>query len=926
MKVTVDGAELVARPGDTLAAALVRAGRRVLSQGIYTGRPRGLVAAGAEESNIFVQVLSGTGEPMVRATEIEAYDGLRVRTLAGKGLLPAEPDDARYDKTFAHTDVLVVGAGPAGLAAALAAGESGARVLLVDDQARPGGRLLASRSTVDGLPAVEYVESVQTRLAACPEVTVLNRTTVAGYYDHNYLVAVERRTDHLADPPAAMARHRLWNIRAGQVVLATGAHERSIAFPDNDRPGVMLAASASAYAWRYGCLPGRRAVVFGAHDGSLAAAIDLADAGMEVVAVLDVRDAVGPELAAALAARGIPVHPATAVLGTLADPDGVLRAVLTSAGDTVDADLLAVSGGWNPAVELFSQSGGRTAWSDAAAGFLPDQPAQRTFCAGALTGAVDVAEALATGASAGAAATRATGHEVSEVQPPVVTGSARHQEPPAAYFFVDSAADDRVFIDMQRDATLHDVRRAVGAGLTSIEHIKRYTTIGTAADQGRGSGVLAVGVLAQLSGRSMAELGTTTYRPPYTPISFALLAGRDRGRLADPERVTAIHDWHVEHGAVFEDVGQWKRPRFFPRAEESMNDAVRRECAAARSGVAMMDASTLGTIELQGADVGVLLDRLYTNVFSTLAMGRVRYGVMCGVDGMVLDDGTTARLSEDRWMMSTTTGNAAKVLEWLEEWRQTEWPNLDVRCSSATDQWSTVALVGPRSRDVLAGVAPALDCTVEAFPFMAVREAAVAGIPARIMRVSFSGELAYEINVASWYALAVWQAVYAAGQPLGITPYGTETMHVLRAEKGYPIVGQDTDGTVTLQDLGMAWIVSRKKPDFVGKRSFARADTARSDRRQLVGIVPVDGRSRVAEGSQLVAAGAELTRPPVPMHGHVTSSYDSVTLGTPFALALLDAGTSRYGEVLDAVDDGIATAVRVVSPVPYDPEGERRDG
>ena len=929
LRIEVDGAELAAHPGDTLGSALVAAGRQVLSQGIYTGRPRGLVSAGSEESNVFVQVLSGPGEPMVRATELEAYDGLRVRTLAGKGRLPDEPDEGRYDKTYTHTDVLVVGAGPAGLMAAWAAGTSGARVLLLDDQPSLGGRLLASRSTVDGLAAAEWIESMRGRLAAMPEVRVRSRTTVVGYHDHNYLVAVERRGGHLEETaPLTFARRRLWNIRAGQVVLATGAHERWIAFPDNDRPGIMLAASSATYAWRYGCLPGRRAVVFGAHDGALAAALDLADAGVEVAAVLDVRDAVGPQVAAALAACGLEVQTGTAVRGTLADGSGGLSAVVTTAGQVIEADLLAVSGGWNPAVELFSQSGGRTVWSQDLAGFVPDRPVQPTHCVGALTGGVDLADVVATGARTGADAGRAAGFKAVELVPPGVGNVLRAEAPPAAYFLVDSPAKDsaRVFVDLQRDATLHDVRRAVGAGLSSIEHIKRYTTIGTAADQGRASGVLTVGVLAAMSGRSVAQIGTTSYRPPYTPISFAVLAGRDRGRLADPERVTAIHDWHVERGAVFEDVGQWKRPWFFPQPGETMDEAVRRECIAARTGVAMMDASTLGTIELQGEDVGVLLDRLYTNLFSTLRVGHVRYGVMCGPDGMVLDDGTTARLAEDRWLMSTTTGNAAKILEWLEEWLQTEWPSLDVRITSVTDQWSTVALVGPRSREVLAGLAPELDCTVDGFPFMTIRHAGVAGIPARIMRVSFSGELAYEINVASWYAMALWQAVCEAGQPFEITPYGTETMHVLRAEKGFPIVGQDTDGTVTPQDLGMSWIVSKKKPDFVGKRSFARADTARSDRRQLVGVVPVDGRSRVAEGAQLVAHSAVLTQTPVPMHGHVTSSYDSVALGTPFALALLDSGSSRHGEVLDAVDDGLAVAVRIVSPVPYDPEGERRDG
>jgi len=866
---------------------------------------------------------------MMRATELEVYDGLRVSSLAGKGWLPDEPDEARHDKTFVHADVVVAGGGPAGLMAALAAGTSGARVLLIDEQPRLGGRLLATRSTVDGARGSSWVESTRQRLAALPEVRVLSRTIVVGYNDHNYLVAVERRADHLGRSAAASrAARRLWHVRAGQVVLATGAHERSIAFPDNDRPGIMLACSAATYAWRYGCPPGRRAVVFGAHDGALAAAVDLADAGIEVAAVLDVRHAVGRSLAAALAERGIVVRTGTAVRGTLGDETGVLRAVQTSTGESIEADLLAVSGGWNPAVELFSQSGGRTVWSEEVAGFVPDVPAQPTHTAGAGAGAVDLVDALRTGAQAGVESARAAGFEAAAPDLPPVEGMRLGEVSPAAFFLVATSAgeSDRVFVDLQRDATVCDVQRAVSAGLTSVEHIKRYTTIGTAADQGRGSGVLAVGVLAQLSGRSVAEIGTTTYRPPYSPISFAVLAGRDRGRLADPERVTAIHDWHVEHGAVFEDVGQWKRPWFFPQPGETMDEAVRRECIAARTGVAMMDASTLGTIELQGEDVGVLLDRLYTNLFSTLRVGHVRYGVMCGPDGMVLDDGTTARLAEDRWLMSTTTGNATKILEWLEEWRQTEWPSLDVRATSVTDNWSTIALVGPRARDVLARLAPELDCSVEGFPFMTIRYAEVGGIPARIMRVSFSGELAYEINVFSWYAVAAWKAVHAAGQPFGITPYGTETMHVLRAEKGYPIVGQDTDGTVTPQDLGMSWIVSKKKPDFVGKRSFVRPDTSRDDRPQLVGLVPVDGRSRVVEGAQLVPHGANLRKTPVPMYGHVTSSYDSVALGTPFALALLDSGSSRHGEVLDAVNDGVPTPVRVGSPIPYDPAGERRNG
>lgn len=425
----------------------------------------------------------------------------------------------------------------------------------------------------------------------------------------------------------------------------------------------------------------------------------------------------------------------------------------------------------------------------------------------------------------------------------------------------------------------------------------------------------------------MADGVTTTHRPPYTPISFALLAGRDRGHLADPERVSPLHDWHVAHGAMFEDVGQWKRPWYFPAFEaESMHEAVLRECAATRTSVGMMDASTLGKIELHGHDVGEFLDRIYTNLMSTLVVGKVRYGVMCGVDGMVLDDGTVARLTDDRWVLTTTTGNAATILDWLEEWLQTEWPDLDVRCASVTEQWATIAVVGPRSREVLASVAPDLGVSNEAFGFMEWRDAVIGGCPARIMRISFSGELAFEVNIDGWHGHALWEAIYEAGQAYGITPYGTEAMHVLRAEKGYPIVGQDTDGTVTPHDLGMSWVVSKKKPDFVGKRSYSRSDALREGRKQLVGLVPVDGSSLLGEGAQLVEGGVDLTRVPVPMVGHVTSAYDSVALGTPFALALLADGANRHGEELQAVDQLSGTRVKVTSPVPYDPEGARRDG
>jgi sarcosine oxidase subunit alpha len=465
--------------------------------------------------------------------------------------------------------------------------------------------------------------------------------------------------------------------------------------------------------------------------------------------------------------------------------------------------------------------------------------------------------------------------------------------------------------------------------MRSVEHVKRYTSISTGADQGKTGAVNAIGVIAgALGATSPGEIGTTTFRAPYTPVPFAALAGRGRGELFDPERTTPVHPWHVAHGAELEVVGQWLRPWYYPKPGEDMDTAVARECRAARTGVAMMDASTLGKIELRGEDAGEFLNRIYTNGFKKLAPGSARYGVMCTADGMIFDDGVTLRLDDDRYFMTTTTGGAAKVLDWLEEWLQTEWPNLDVTCTSVTEHWTTVAVVGPQSRDVVAQIAPDLDVSNESFPFMTFRETVLAnGVPARICRISFSGELAFEVNVAGWYGLATWEAIHDAGQRFGITPYGTETMHVLRAEKGYPIVGQDTDGTVTPQDAGMEWVVSKVK-DFVGKRSFSRPDTARSDRKHLIGLLPLDGTTRLPEGAQLVAPGVPLApeKAPVPMLGHVTSSYHSEALGRPFALALVTGGRQRIGETLVAPVGDTLVQVQVTQPVLYDPEGTKRDG
>jgi len=874
---TFDGRRMVGRRGDTLASALLANGVHQVATSIKYGRPRGIVAAGVEDPNALVQLEEPFPEPMLSATTLELFDGLVARGLPGQGQLADEPDPARYDAKHVHCEVLVVGAGPAGLRAALDAAREGARVLLVDDQLEPGG------SSFNSTWAAQVVDELRSL-----DVLVLQRTTAFGAYDDGFVLALQKRGEHL---DGKAARQRVWRIRAEQTVVATGAHERPIVFPDNDRPGIMLAGAARTYLHRHGVLAGRRAVVFTTNDTAYQAAFDLADAGVTIALIVDARPGIPVALAVGAAEREIEVQAGYGIVGT--EGDARISAAFVAklgetAGERVECDLLLVSGGWNPVVHLFSQARGKLRYAAELGAYVPD----------------------------------------GELPNMRVVGAAAGDVPESAVLWLvptEESIEDTRFVDLQRDATVSDVLRATGAGMRSLEHIKRYTTIGTAHDQGKTSGMPAAGITADALGTTLEDMRPTTFRPPYTPVSFAALAGRNRGELHDPVRVTAIHPWHVDHGAEFENVGQWKRPWYYPRPGESMHDAVLRECRAARTGVAMMDGSTLGKIDVQGPDAGAFLDMLYTNLMSTLKPGRIRYGVMCGVDGMVIDDGTVIRVAEDRFLITTTTGNAAKILEWMEEWLQTEWPHLNVFATSVTEHWATIPLVGPRSRDVLGALAPGLDVSNEAFGFMTWHDIEVAGIPARVCRISFSGELAYEINVNACYGLALWESLVDAGAEYGITPYGTETMHVLRAEKGYPIIGQETDATVTPQDLGMAWAVSKKKADFLGKRSFARAENNRPDRKQLVGLLPQDPNVLLPEGSQIIESEV-VPEPPVRMLGHVTSSYPSAALARTFALALVRSGRERIGETLYVPVGSEVVPVTVTESVLFDKEGARRDG
>jgi sarcosine oxidase subunit alpha len=754
-----------------------------------------------------------------------------------------------------HAEVVVVGATLEGLAAAREAADRGDRVLVVDEQVRDGSD---DRSNGD--------------------VTILRDATALGVYDDGYVVI------HVRTRPS----ETVWHVRARRVVLATGATERPIAFAGNDLPGVMLAGAATTYASRFGVRPGGRAIVFTTNETGHDCARALREAGCDVVAVVD------PRLEGdAPAASGLGVDVIRGGVVESAEGDGRVERVVVRdhSGErfSIPADLVAVSGGFNPALGLWRSIGGRLRFDDEHACFLP---------------------------------------LLSDGAPPwlEVVGSAAGDglPPSSAFWLVPSDDYSEHFVDLQRDQTVHDVARALDAGLTSVEHVKRATYIGTAIDQGRTSGVLSAEIVNQLLGAGPGAQGPSNARPPTLPVSFAALAGPYRGELLDPVRTTPMHDRHVAAGAAFENVGQWKRPWFFPRAGESMERAVERECLAVRNAVGVLDASTLGKIEVVGPDAAAFLDRMYSNRMSNLGVGSIRYGLMLGLDGMVLDDGVAMRVAEDRFFVTTTTSGAATVLDRFEEWLQTEWPDLRVFCTGVTEQWADVAVAGPRAREVLEAAGTDLDLSNEAFPFMTFRDATVAGVPARVARVSFTGELSFEVLVPSWHGAGVYDAVLRAGKRFGITPYGTETMHVLRAEKGFVIVGQDTDGTVTPFDLGMDRLVNMAKGDFVGRRSLSRADTSRAGRKQLVGLLPDDRDALLPEGAQLVLE--DTGHIPTPMAGFVTSSYRSPSLGRTVALAMLVDGRAMHGRTVLAPLPERTVAATATEPVFYDPDGARRDG
>ncbi len=966
-----NGRRLQGYAGDSLAAALLAHGTHLIGRSFKYHRPRGVVCAGADEPNALVQLETGARtEPNLRATQIELYDGLvatsqncwpsvefdvgainnllsrllpagfyyktfmwppslwmtyerLIRNAAGMGRAPAAPDPAHYEHRHAYCDVLVAGGGPAGLAAALAAARGGARVMLADEGGVFGGSLLNDKADIDHEPALNWVTRAVNELSAQQDVTLLNRSTVFGYFDHNALAVVEH-----VQPAAQSPRQRLWKVRAQQVVLATGALERPLVFGNNDRPGVMLASAVRAYLNRYAVAPGSRAVVFTNNDSAYYTALDLKRSGVEVAAIVDARAGTlgaAPQLAAAsgimrMHGKAVTrVHGArrvTAVDVAAIDDAGRARGAVTA----IDCDLVCMSGGWSPAVHLHSQAKGRLNYDERIAAFVPVESAPAARSAGSATGTFTLAGCLAEGLAAGAAAARAAGCG-SGMAPAAPVASSDNQAPLMPLWRVRTGSRDKSFVDFQNDVTAADIELAAREGYSSVEHLKRYTTLGMGTDQGKLSNINGLAILSQLLNANVPEVGTTTFRPPYTPVTFGAMAGQERGAHVDPLRRSAMDAWHQEAGAAFVNAGLWRRPQFYPLTGESDLETVNREVRAVRRQAGLVDVSTLGKIDIKGRDAAQFLERVYINNWKNLAIGKVRYGVMLREDGMVFDDGTTARLGENHYLMTTTTVNAVKVMSTLEYLLQVEWRELEVYLTSVTEQWAAMALAGPDARHVLQALEPGQDWSNSALPYMGCCDTVMAGIGARVFRISFSGELSYEINVPADHGRATWERLLAAGQPWRVTPYGTEAMGVLRIEKGH-VAGMELDGRTTPDDLGLGQLVSARK-DCIGKRSLKLPALAASGRKQLVGLTSADGKTPIPRGAQLVADPN--ARLPNPMLGHVTATCWSPTLEQPIALALLADGRARHGTSLYAMAPlaGVTLPVVVSNNVFVDAEGAR---
>ena len=976
---TFDGKTLTGFAGDTIASAVTASGQRVFGRSYKYHRPRGVIGLGAEEMNALIGVGDGARhEPNLRATQIEIYPGMTavsqnrwpsltfdvgainnqmsrffpggfyyktfmwpksfwkhvyepfIRRAAGLGKAPEGRDPDTYENIHVHCDVMVIGAGVAGLAAAEAAAASGKTVIVADENPRFGGLADITGGTIDGKPQTEWVRDKAQLLADADNVHVLSRTTVVGHWHHNHLMLFERVADH--DPSLLVTgtpRHRLWKVRAGHVILATGAIERPIAFANNDRPGIMLASAARALVERYGVAPGSAGVVFTNNDDAYQTALVLKGAGVGV-RVVDSRARADGVLPAKAREAGIDVHTSSVISavhtswGGLGVTDVKVAAYRKGQGRVVseqkfDCDFIAMSGGWNPALHLWCHNGGKIRFDDALQGFRPDRHADPLTAVGAANGTFVLSDILAETYAAGA---RASGLTSGLVAPRAVQAD---QKPLEALWFAPATGKynegNKHFIDYQNDVSAADLELAQREGYESVEHTKRYTTFGMATDQGKTSNLNGLGVLSEATGKTIPEIGVTTFRPPYTPFSFGAIAGVLTRKLFLPIRRTPIYQWHVDKKAVFEPVGQWRRAYTYPQDAEDKHASIAREILGVRNKVGLLDASTLGKIEIKGPDAAEFLDRMYTNMFSNLKTGRCRYGLMMNELGFLTDDGVTVRLADDHFLMHTTSGGADRIAAWLEEWLQTEWTHYKVFVTPVTEQWAQFAIAGPKAREVLARLSPDFDLSNEALPHMSFKEGTLGGYPVRVYRISFSGELSYEVATPANLGRGLWNAILEAGAEFGIEVYGTEALHVLRAEKGYIVVGDETDGTTTPIDVGLDGLVSKKKADFLGKRSLQQPYLKGPDRKQLVGLLTEEPNEVLPDGAYAVRAVKD--KPPMEMIGQVTSTYMSPTLGRSIAMALIQNGRARMGETISFPLEGKVVRAKIVDPVFYDKEGSR---
>jgi methylglutamate dehydrogenase subunit C len=964
-----DGRKLRGYAGDTLASALVANEIRVVGRSFKYHRPRGIVTAGSEEPNALVTLRKGArSEPNTRATSVQLFEGLvaesqnrwpslgfdlmglnnvvspmltagfyyktfmwpasfwekvyepLIRRAAGLGKASAEPDPDTYDKAHAFCDVLVVGAGPAGLSAALVAAQANARVILVEDDWLLGGRLLCEKHEIDGAAADDWVLAAEETLAKRPNVSVMKRTTVFAAYDGGTFGAVERVADHVAEPAAGTPRQRLWKIRAKCTILATGAIERPLLFGGNDLPGVMMASAARSYATRFAAMPGKEIVVFTATDSGWAAAKDLMECGGHLAAIVDARATVSGEAERFAASAGIRVFRNAHVVDASGGRSLRKLTVRDAAGKMHElaADVLAMSGGWNPVTSVSGNLGDRPVWSDAIHAFVMESPPDGTKMAGSAAGRFSLSEALEDGYRAGAAAALDTGFSVSPSRIPPCSDDATGSEP----LWHIEGARKKVFVDFQHDVTDADIGLAAQEGFRSVEHLKRYTTLGMATDQGKLGQLNGQALLARHLGKTLAETGTILSRPPFLPVAIGVLAGHHRDEHFRPERRTASHDWAAENGATFVDSGSWKRAQWYARPSDRVwLDSVSREAAAVRASVGVCDVSTLGKIDIHGQDAGVFLDRLYINTFSTLAVGKARYGVMLREDGFVLDDGTTTRLADDHYFMTTTTANAVKIMQHVDYCRQVLWPELNVQAVSVTEQWAQFSVAGPSSRTLLQRVFPELDLSNETFPYMSATAFVWMNVPARIFRLSFSGELAYEVAVPARYGDALVRILMREGRDFGVVAYGTEALGVLRIEKGHP-AGNELNGQTTATDLGLGRMLSKKK-DYVGRVLAGRPALNDPKRPSLVGLRPVDRVARLRSGAHVLPLASE-NRAENDL-GYVTSVAFSPAMKCWIGLALVSGGQTRIGERLRAYDPvrNGDVEIEVCDPVFVDPEGVR---